>query len=227
MENRRMEIGEKIRLFREERKMSQEELARRLFLTRQAISKYETGKSFPSIDVLRLLAKEMGESLDSLLEVGEEKKGGGESYKPLGYRHFGFAVIYSLMILFATAVFAVLLIEDREGPIYSKVLYIAFFAVLVLMISYLLVQSLFPTGRILVEYSGEGLLLHTIRGKEEISYSDILGVDIRTHGNWSSGRLTVVTDRGRFSVYPLKNLNEVKTTIDELVFLAKKQNRAS
>lgn len=222
-----MEIGEKIRLFREERKMSQEELARRLFLTRQAISKYETGKSFPSIDVLRLLAKEMGESLDSLLEVGEEKKVGGESYKPLGYRHFGFAVIYSLMILFVAAVFAALLVEDGEGPIYSKVLYIAFFAVLALMISYLLVQSLFPMGKVLIEYSGEGLLLHTIRGKEEISYSDILGVDIRTHGNWSSGRLTVVTDRGRFGVYPLKNLNEVKTTIDELVFLAKKENRAS
>ena len=41
---------------RKEAGMTQEELARKVFVTRQAISRWETGETTPSIDMTKLLA---------------------------------------------------------------------------------------------------------------------------------------------------------------------------
>ena len=56
---------------RRERGLTQEELARRLFITRQAVSRWETGATEPSIDVLKLIARELGVSVTELLDMPE------------------------------------------------------------------------------------------------------------------------------------------------------------
>lgn len=48
-------------------KMSQEELAERLQVSRQTISKYETGESLPDIDKCKQLADIFNVSLDDLV----------------------------------------------------------------------------------------------------------------------------------------------------------------
>ena len=48
-----MTFGEKIRKLRTDNQMNQDELAEKLFVTRTAISKWETGKGYPSIDSLK------------------------------------------------------------------------------------------------------------------------------------------------------------------------------
>ena len=49
-------ISEQLRKYRTEREMTQEELAEKLFVSRQAISKWEKGEANPDLDNLVKLA---------------------------------------------------------------------------------------------------------------------------------------------------------------------------
>lgn len=60
-------IGVSIRTLRVEAKMTQEELASRLHVTRQAISNYERGRTHPDIDQLKDLADIFNVDLESLI----------------------------------------------------------------------------------------------------------------------------------------------------------------
>ena len=50
-------FGQKIILLRKQKDMNQKDLAEKLFVTHQAVSKWENGRSLPSIDVLYTLTK--------------------------------------------------------------------------------------------------------------------------------------------------------------------------
>ena len=63
--------GTVVKRLRESRKLTQEELARRLHVTGKAVSKWETGQGFPDISLLEPLAKELGISVIELLS-GED-----------------------------------------------------------------------------------------------------------------------------------------------------------
>ncbi len=52
---------------RTENKLSQEELAAKVFVTRQAVSRWETGETIPNIDTLKLLSKLFNVSINTLL----------------------------------------------------------------------------------------------------------------------------------------------------------------
>lgn len=56
---------------RRERGLTQEELARRLYITRQAVSRWETGATEPSIDMLKLIARELDVPVTELLNMPE------------------------------------------------------------------------------------------------------------------------------------------------------------
>ena len=55
--------------------MTQSELADKLNLTRQAVSRYELGESFPDVSVLVLIADVFGVSVDELINSGEPTRG--------------------------------------------------------------------------------------------------------------------------------------------------------
>ena len=55
-----MTLGQKIKDLRTQRGMTQEQLADAIYVTRAAISKWETGKGYPGIDSLKLLAGVFG-----------------------------------------------------------------------------------------------------------------------------------------------------------------------
>jgi len=55
--------------------LTQSELAKKLCLTRQAISKYEVGDSFPDILILVQMAETFNVSLDDLINSGNPTKG--------------------------------------------------------------------------------------------------------------------------------------------------------
>ena len=65
-----MTIGERIYLFRTERGMSQETLAEEIGVSRQSVSKWETGAAFPDTEYVIKMAKSFGISTDDLL-LGE------------------------------------------------------------------------------------------------------------------------------------------------------------
>lgn len=58
-----MNIGERIRNLRRNRGITQKELAAMLYVSTQAVSKWETGKSAPNIQILPLIAEIFGVSV--------------------------------------------------------------------------------------------------------------------------------------------------------------------
>ncbi len=62
-----MKFSEKLKALRRDNQLTQDELAERLFVTRTAVSKWETDKGFPGIDSLKLLSEQFGVSIDELI----------------------------------------------------------------------------------------------------------------------------------------------------------------
>lgn len=67
-----MDLGKKIMTMRNEKNLSQEQLAERLNVTRQTISNWENGKFYPDIDSLVNLSKFFNVSLDVLLSYDDK-----------------------------------------------------------------------------------------------------------------------------------------------------------
>lgn len=68
-----VEFGEKLKQIREERGMTQQTLAEKLYVTRQAVSRWECGARYPDLLTAKKIATILDISLDELLS-GEELK---------------------------------------------------------------------------------------------------------------------------------------------------------
>lgn len=68
-----VEFGEKVKHFREEKGMTQQTMAEKLYVTRQAVSRWECGARYPDLLTAKKIAKILDVSLDELLS-GEEMK---------------------------------------------------------------------------------------------------------------------------------------------------------
>ena len=62
-----MEAKDVLRSLRKERGLSQEELAEKIFVTRQAVSRWETGETLPTPETLQLLSALYDVSINTLL----------------------------------------------------------------------------------------------------------------------------------------------------------------
>lgn len=91
-------IGKNIRDLRVRKKMSQEDLAEKLYVSRQTVSNYETGRSRPDLEMLTRIAQELNVDFDSLLyglpDIARKKKEWTKTF-------LGFA---AALILFAASV---------------------------------------------------------------------------------------------------------------------------
>ena len=86
----RMEFSEKLQELRKERSLTQEELAEALFVSRTAVSKWESGRGYPSIDSLKGLSRFFSISIDELIcpdeiikAAANEKKAFADRYRSL------------------------------------------------------------------------------------------------------------------------------------------------
>ena len=100
-----MELNEQIKKYRTEMNLSQEELAEKIYVTRQSVSNWENGKTYPDIHSILLLSSLFGISLDQLvkgdIEIMKEEIKKEEIAKMNRY-----GKTYALMLI-ATAVSAV------------------------------------------------------------------------------------------------------------------------
>ncbi|MGG4033974.1 helix-turn-helix transcriptional regulator [Paenibacillus cisolokensis] len=67
-----MIFAEKLKMERKKKGWSQEELAAKLFVSRQSVSKWENGQNYPSIEVIINLSDLFGVTIDELLRSDEE-----------------------------------------------------------------------------------------------------------------------------------------------------------
>ena len=100
-----MELGKQIKTYRQNAKLSQEELANRIYVSRQTISNWENDKSYPDMNSLVLLSEIFKTSIDNLIrgdiDIMKEVINKEEIAK---FNHYG--RIYSIMLI-ATVVSAV------------------------------------------------------------------------------------------------------------------------
>ena len=99
-----MEFNEKLQELRKSRGLTQEELAEALFVSRTAISKWESGRGYPSIDSLKEISRYFSVSIDDLLSgdqlimiAEKENKSNLNSACDL---LLGFVDLFSLLLIF-------------------------------------------------------------------------------------------------------------------------------
>ncbi len=63
-----VEIGNQLKMHRERLGISQEELAGRIYVSRQTVSNWETGRTYPDLQSLLLLSEQFGTSTDALVK---------------------------------------------------------------------------------------------------------------------------------------------------------------
>ena len=69
-----IDIGSKIKTLRLSKSMTQEQLAKALHVSAQAVSKWENGSSLPDIQLLPALSVTLGTSIDSLFSLTDESR---------------------------------------------------------------------------------------------------------------------------------------------------------
>lgn len=70
-----MELGQTIALYRKERGLTQEGLARKLYVTRQAVSRWENGETMPGVDMCKLIAVALDIPIMELIQAPESPDG--------------------------------------------------------------------------------------------------------------------------------------------------------
>lgn len=130
-----MEFNEKLQQLRKQKGVTQEQLAKALFVSRTAISKWESARGYPSIDSLKAISEFFGISIDELLS-GDELLSIAEDetrQKGLGVRDLVFGLLdCSVAIFFFLPLFglktggelrAVSLLNISEIAPYLKAVY--------------------------------------------------------------------------------------------------------
>ena len=140
-----MEFGEKIQKLRNENKWTQEQLAERLYVSRTAVSKWESGKGYPNIDSLKDIAKLFNKTIDELLSSEEiidiAKKENTSNIKRTNNLIYGLLDIISVLFIFLPLyaqkvenfVYSVSLISTNDISNIIKVSYIVIFSILSLI----------------------------------------------------------------------------------------------
>ena len=103
-----MNIGNQIKKYREQLKISQEELADKIFVTRQTISNWENNKNYPDIKSLSLLSYNLNVSLDDLIKGDVEKMKeiiDGKEIKILNFYSKILTICFAVLILLSVPLF--------------------------------------------------------------------------------------------------------------------------
>ena len=128
-----MEFNEKLQELRKAKGLTQEELAEALYVSRTAVSKWESGRGYPNIDSLKAIAKLFAVTIDDLLS-GEQILTIAEQDNKRREKHlhdlvFGLLDIGASLLFFlplfaeknADIIREVSLLELVEIPIYLKI----------------------------------------------------------------------------------------------------------
>ena len=140
-----VEFHEKLQELRRRRGLTQEELAQALYVSRTAVSKWESGRGYPSIDSLKEISGFFSVSIDELLS-GENLISIAEKEKQAGIQKvcgllFGVVDLFSLAFIVLPLyphmvdgyVYSVNLLAYTQAPPVNRGIYWAMFLLLALL----------------------------------------------------------------------------------------------
>ena len=113
-----MEFNQKLQELRKQKGLTQEELAASLYVSRTAISKWESGRGYPNIESLKAIAKFFSVTVDELLSTDEVLTIAEEDSKRKE-THFRDLMYGLLDICIALLLFLPFFAEDADGIIQS------------------------------------------------------------------------------------------------------------
>ncbi len=139
-----MEFNEKLQELRKSKGMTQEELAEALYVSRTAVSKWESGRGYPNIDSLKEISRFFSVTVDDLLS-GEKLLSIAEKENKSNMRElcnvlFGIVDLFSLMLVFLPIypnavdgyVYSVNLLRYSQVTPFNKTVYWVMFIILVI-----------------------------------------------------------------------------------------------
>ena len=111
-----MEFNEKLQELRKKKGLTQEELADKLYVSRTAVSKWESGRGYPNIESLKAIAGFFSVSVDALLSSDDILNVAEENQKETE-NHFRDTVFGLLDICMALLIFLPLFASKSDGVI--------------------------------------------------------------------------------------------------------------
>lgn len=114
-----MKVGENLRKYRRERKLSQKEVAEKLNVTRQVISRWECDLTIPDIQILQQLAKLYEVDMEELLQE-ESSAVKNEEIVALIYGIVLAAAFQIPIVNIVVSLFVLLKYKNRKYSIYIR-----------------------------------------------------------------------------------------------------------
>ena len=165
-----MEFHERLQELRKQKGLTQEELAQALFVSRTAISKWESGRGYPNIDSLKAISSFFSVTIDELLSSREALTlAEADHQKKENHLHnliFGLLDCSTVLLLFLP------LFGEKENGIVRTVSLLSLTSIKpYLRMAYLwMIIAMVITG-ILILISQNGHLEHRQRGKHSVSFA--------------------------------------------------------
>ena len=113
-----MEFHEKLQELRKNKGITQEELAEALYVSRTAVSKWESGRGYPNIDSLKEISKYFSVSIDELLS-SEKLLSIAEKENKSNIRHICDLLFGIVDLLYVTLIILPLYPNTINGFVYS------------------------------------------------------------------------------------------------------------
>ena len=217
-----MELGEKIKNIRMANGLSQTEFAARVFVTRQAVSKWEKGRSLPSTESLECIAKEFSVPLEELLMPKgrpfspERLVLARHTLKPLLIIGLstGSAIITATILFLAMS----LAFPSMRQTVWrtAGIYYAIVTGVVVLFLGPLFLYAYYPYKRSAIFYNHDGISLS--RKKDVfIRYENIRSVSVIPFARFVNS-LKIETTGGKiYKVYSLEDANHAKTILESAI----------
>ena len=140
-----MEFNEKLQELRKSKDLTQEELAEKLYVSRTAVSKWESGRGYPNIDSLKEISMFFSVSIDELLSSEKllfiAEKENKTNIKNICELLFGAVDLFYILLIFLPLypdtvngfIYSVSLLNYTEISEFNKIIYfISFFALIIL-----------------------------------------------------------------------------------------------
>lgn len=141
----KLELHEKLQTLRKSRGMTQEELAQALYVSRTAVSKWESGRGYPSIESLKQISTFFGVSVDELLSSEQAlslaENENRKKLQSLCHVLTGMADLSAVLLIVLPlypypedgVVYAVNLLHAEEIPAWSRGIHGALFLLLIVV----------------------------------------------------------------------------------------------
>lgn len=141
-----MEFNEKLQRLRKQNSLTQEQLAQQLYVSRTAVSKWESGKGYPNIDSLKAISRLFSVSIDELLSSDELITLAEDENRQNMGRVLGLA--FGILDLLVAAFIFLPLFTQKEGDFYLSVPLIRFSepSLPIIVLSYALLTLIAGTG---------------------------------------------------------------------------------